>query len=310
MPRVSSEWVNTFFLEEFMRGMRTLFVVMSVAALAAPAARAQGRGSKTAPEGQSGTVQMPQPGTMAGSMIGIRLSDVTADQVKSLKLSKAEGAIVESVNPNSPASTAGIRAKDVVVEFDGEHVRSARHLTRLVSETPVGREVGMVVMRAGKRTEVHIKPEAGNWFNPQFGGMIDPQQMRDLGQQAGRAARDMSRNTPDMAGMGNRGRLGVSVQEMPQDLAESFGVKSGVLVASVQKASAAENAGLKAGDVITAVDGHNVTTPAELVSALPAGDGSHDVNLTVMRDKKELKLKATLGPASRGRTQPRKGVHA
>jgi serine protease Do len=297
------------FLEEFMRGMRMLFVIVSIAALAAPAALAQGRRPDAAPLGQSGTVQMPRPGGVAGSTIGIRLSDVAADQVKSLKLSKAEGAIVESVNPSSPASTADVRAKDVVVEFDGEHVRSARHLTRLVSETPAGREVGMVVMRDGKKTELHIKPEAGNWF-PQMSGMIDPQQMRDLGQQVGRAARDMSRNIPDMVGRGNRGRLGVSVQEMPQDLAEYFGVKSGVLVASVQKGSAAEKAGLKAGDVITAVEGHNVTTPGELVSALPAGDGAHDVNLTVMRDKKELKVKATLEPATRTPTETRRGEHA
>jgi serine protease Do len=292
-----------------MRGMRTLFVMVSVTALAAPAAQAQSRQPNPAP-GQTGTVQMPRLGGIAGSTIGIRLSDVTADQVKSLKLSKAEGAIVESVNPNSPASTAGLRAQDVVVEFDGEHVRSARHLTRLVAETPAGREVGMVVMRDGKKTDLHIKPEAGNWLGPELGGMIDPQQMRDLGEQAGRAARDMSRNLPGMAGRGTRGRLGASVQEMPQDLAEFFGVKSGVLVASVQKDSAAAKAGLKAGDVITAVDGHHVTTPADLVGALPAGDGSRDVTLTIMRDKKELTLKATLQPATGGRTQTAKGVHA
>jgi serine protease Do len=293
-----------------MRGMRTLFVMMSVAALASPAVQAQGRGPGAGVQAQAGAVQMRRPGGIAGSTIGIQLSDVAADQVKSLKLSKAEGAIVESVNPDSPASTAGVRANDVVVEFDGEHVRSARHLTRLVSETPAGREVGMVVMRDGKRTELHIKPEAGSSFGPQFGGMIDPQQMRDFAEQAGRAARDLSRNIPEMAGKGTRGRLGASVQAMPQDLAEYFGVQSGVLVASVQKDSAAEKAGLKAGDVITAVGGHTVATPAELVSALPTGDGSQDVNLTIVRDKKELRLKATLAPARGGRTETGRGVHA
>ena len=275
-----------------MRGIRTLLAVLLVTAVSMPALQAQGRRPEPGPQGQ---VQMPGPGGMAGSMIGIRLSDVAADQVKSLKLSKAEGAVVESVNPNSPASAAGIRAKDVIVEFDGEHVRSARELTRLVSDTPAGREVGVVVMRDGKKIDLHIKPEAGSWFNPQFGGMIDQDQMRELGQQAGRAAREMSRNIPDTAGTSNRGRLGVSIQDMPQDLAEFFGVKSGVLVASVQKDSAADKAGLKAGDVITAVDSHSVATPAELMKALPTGDGLHDVNLTVMRDKKEMKLKVTLG---------------
>ena len=139
-------------------------------------------------------VEMPRPGAV--SMIGVRLADVTADEAKTLKLPRAEGAMVESVNPNSPASTAGLRAKDVIVEFDGERVRSAAHLTRLVTETPVGRDVAFSVMRDGKKSELHIKPEAGSWFNPQFGGMVNPDQMRGLGQEIGRQARDMTRNLP------------------------------------------------------------------------------------------------------------------
>jgi serine protease Do len=286
-----------------MRGIRTLFVMLSMTAVAVAAMHAQSHRADPTPQG---TVQMPRPGRMSGSMIGIRLADVSADDVKSLKLSKAEGAMVESVSPNSPASTAGIRAKDVIVEFDGEHVRSARHLTRLVSETPAGREVGVIVMRDGKKTELHVKPEADSRFNPQFGAMIDPEQMRDFGEQVGRAARDMSRNFPDMVGLANHGRLGASVQELSPELAAYFGVKSGLLVAGVEKNSAAEKAGLKAGDVITAVDGHSVTTPAELIGALPTGNGSHDVNLDVMREKKELKLRATVEPASQ-RTRIRRG---
>src|SRR6266550_2530758 len=215
-------------------------------------------------------VEMPRQG--AASTIGVRLGDVTADEAKTLKLPKTEGAIVEAVNPNSPASAAGLRAKDVIVEFDGERVRSARHLTRLVSETPAGRDVPVTVMRDGKRNEMHLKPEAGTWFNPQFSGMIDPDQMRDLGQEIGRQAREMGRNLPDIAdgaraGLMPRGRLGASVQELSPDLAEYFGVKAGVLVATVQKDSPAAKAGLKAGDVITAVDGHNVTSPGELIRA-------------------------------------------
>jgi len=290
-----------------MRGMRMLFVTIAVAATAATVALAQAPRHNTEAPPAAGTMRMPRNNAMAGATVGIQLTDVTADQVKTLKLSKAEGAIVESVSPNSPAATAGVHVKDVILEFDGEHVRSARHLMRLVSETPAGREVGMVVMRDGRKTELHVKPEAAGFFNPRFSEMIDPQQMRELGQQASRAAREMSRNLPDMVGMGRRPRLGVAAQELTPDLAEYFGVKSGVLVASVQKDSAAEKAGLKAGDVITAVDGHNVATPAELISALPAGGGSHELNLTVTRDKKELKLKATIEGAPDAPVQTRRG---
>ena len=84
------------------------------------------------------------------------------------------------------------------------------------------------------------------------------------------------------------------MQGLSPDLAAYFGVKSGVLVATVQKDSAADKAGLKAGDVITAIDGRNVASAEELINALPTGTGSHDVNLTVTREKKEITLKAVV----------------
>jgi serine protease Do len=280
-----------------MRGIRMLVLVMLT--MAVPAI-AQNR------------VDMPKPAAVG--MIGVRLGDVTADEAKALKLSRPEGAVVEAVNPNSPAGAAGLRAKDVIVEFDGERVRSALHLTRLVSETPAGRDVTFAVVRDGRKSEMHIKPEAGSWFNPQFSG-IDRDRMRDLGQEIGRQAREMSRNIPDMmdgarAGMMPRGRLGASVQELSPDLAEYFGVKSGVLVAAVQSDSAAAKAGLKAGDVITSVDGHAVASAAELIKALPTGDGSHDVSLSVTREKKELKVRATLEASTSRRTPVRRGTEA
>ena len=278
--------------------LRFLMVGFTVAALAAPTLQAQ-----TRRETQDGPrVQMPRAGRI--SMIGVRLSDVTAETAKTLKLSKAEGAVVESVNPNSPAATAGLREKDVIVQFDGERVRSASHLSRLVAETPGGREVMFSVMRDGKRTDLRITPTASEdgWFDPRFGGVIDSDEIRE---QVENATRDIRRSLPDVMdgvreGMSssNRARLGVNVQPVSGDLAGYFGVKSGVLVAGVSPDSPAAKAGLKAGDVITAVNGKAVATPRELVSAMPAADSSQEVTLTVVREKKEMSVKATLIPAS------------
>ena len=285
-----------------MQIVKTLVMGLTVAAVSVPAVQAQTRRDPQV-EQRTERVQMPRAGRV--SMIGVRLSDVTADQVKPYKLSKAEGAVVESVNPKSPAATAGLREKDVILEFDGERVRSASHLTRLVIETPAGRDVALVVMRDGHRTNLHLTTEAGanTWFDPTFGEAI--------AQEAQRAAREIRRNLPDMIdgmrpGMATRGRLGVSVQEVTPELAEYFGVKSGVLVASVVPDSPAAKAGLKAGDVITVVNGKSVGSPRELVQALPAGEGSYEVDLTVVRDKQSRSVKATLDPASRDRAPARR----
>jgi S1-C subfamily serine protease len=226
--------------------------------------------------------------------------------MEALKLTKMEGAVVESVNPDSPASTAGLREKDVIVLFDAERVRSASHLTRLVAETPGGREVMLSVMRDGQRADLRITPETTQgWFDPRLGGIFDSEDWREELEQARRAARELGRHIPEaMEGvregmaMHGRARLGANVQGLTGELAEYFGVKSGVLVASVTADSPAAKAGLKAGDVITAVNGKAVASPRELVGALPAGDGPHDVTLNVVREKKEMTLKATLTPAS------------
>jgi serine protease Do len=238
------------------------------------------------------------------SMIGVRLAEVTADNMKTLHMSRAEGALVESVNPNSPAAQAGLREKDVILRFDGERVRSAMHLNRLIQETPAGREVIMTALRDGKELDLRIKPEPGGWFDPRFGSIIDSADWDEAVAQAGRTAREIRRQLPgamegihEMA-VPRRGRLGVTVQEVSGDLAAYFGVKAGVLVAGVMPDSPAAKAGLKAGDVITGVNGKPVASPRELVMALPTDDAAHEVTLTVVREKKETTFKATLQPES------------
>jgi serine protease Do len=272
-----------------------------VAALAVPVVEAQTHRTPQ-PKQESGRIQFPQARSV--STIGVQLADVTAENMKTLKLARAEGAVVESVNPNSPAAAATVHEKDVIVLFDGERVRSASHLTRLVHETPAGREIVMTVMRDGRRTELHITPiaaEAG-WFDPRFSDLVNSDEFR---QKMEEARRELGRRLPEAMehmreGMlaPGRGRLGVSVQPLGGDLPEYFGVKSGVLVSSVVPDSSAAKAGLRAGDVITAVNGQAIASPRELIDALPGGEGPHDVTLTIVRDRQEMTVKATVGATS------------
>jgi serine protease Do len=94
-----------------------------------------------------------------------------------------------------------------------------------------------------------------------------------------------------------RGQLGVYVQPVTEDLAQSLGLKGarGVLVSSVQKGSAAEKAGLRQGDVITAVNGSAVNDANELRNLVAATAPGSDVTLTIVRDGREQQVKATLG---------------
>ena len=221
-----------------------------------------------------------------GSQLGVMVSDVDGKA--------ASGVKIDEVNADSPAEKAGIKAGDVIVEFDGEKVRSARQFTRLVQETPEGQSVSIALMRDGKKQTVNATPESGRmtWnFREPGTGSREPQIH-------GFAIPDMREFNYRLPDPGFRfpepkGKLGVQVQSMSRELEEYFGAKNGgALVSSVTPDSAASKAGIKAGDVITSVNGRSVSDGDDLINKLE--DITGEATIVVMRDKKELTLKATI----------------
>ena len=258
-----------------------------------------------------------------GAQLGVMVSDV-AD-------AKTSGVRIDEVNPDSPAEKAGLREGDIVIEFDGERVRSARQFTRLVQETPDGRAVKIAVMRNGQKQVLDATPEAGR-MTWNFG--IDSDRLKEEIERGlreyprafpveppqfdfrydDRGPRRFEYRLPEMVMpyMGGRARLGVSVQSLTPELEEYFGAKNGgVLVSSVAPDSAAAKAGVKAGDVITTINSRRVNDTGDLAQELRELSG--EVTIGVVRDRKAMELKATLdqprglSPQS-PRTRSRPGV--
>jgi len=189
------------------------------------------------------------------------------------------------------------------VEYDGEKVRSARQFTRLVQETPEGRAVAIALMRDGKKQTVNATPDSGRmtWNSRGFGPDVDrafrdaERGMREFHFEVPEARTFEYRVPGDMMPFMARPRpmLGVQVQSMSRDLEEYFGVKNGgALVSTVTPDSAASKAGIKAGDVITSVNGRSVVDADDLINKIE--DITGEATIVVMRDKKELTLKATI----------------
>jgi serine protease Do len=242
-----------------------------------------------------------------GAQLGIRVSDPSTRQSpRADSDSLRAGVLVDEVNADSPAEKAGIKVGDIIVEFDGERVRSARQFTRLVQETPDGRTVKVAVLRNGQKQTVDATPEAGRaaWDFSFDGDQIRRELERSLRELPrdfdfrfdDRGPRRFEYRRPQsvMPFTGSRGRLGVSVQSLTPDLEEYFGATSGgVLVSSVAPDSAAAKAGMKAGDVITSINGDRVGATGDLMRELDEATG--EVTIVVLRDKTEITLTATLG---------------
>ena len=101
-----------------------------------------------------------------GPRLGVEIRDLSKEDVAKLKLPSQNGVVVDVVLKESAAEKAGVKAGDVVVQFDGENVRSAVQLTRLVRETVAGRTVKMSIVRDGKRMDLDVAPaEAESVFD-------------------------------------------------------------------------------------------------------------------------------------------------
>ncbi len=238
----------------------------------------------------------------AGSQIGVSIRDVNDDE---LKAGKAAGVVIEEVEAESPAQKAGFKAEDIVVEFDGERVRSTRQFMRLVQETPAGRSVPAAVTRDGQRVTLNVQPRSGGSFKFWDGSGDNLLTLPAPKVPAPMVFKRDGFPSSFETLLGSSGHLGISVDELSPQLSEYFGVKEGVLVTTVRENSNASRAGVKAGDVITSLNGGTVTTAADLRRRSQRLEGSDEFTLAIVRDRKPMTLKGKVepGPVRRSSTR-------
>src|SRR5437660_296693 len=106
-----------------------------------------------------------------GSFIGVGIQEVDSERAKTLKLGQEGGVEVTRVDPDSPADKAGVKTGDVVLQFSGQRVEGIEQFSRLVRETPPGREVKLDMVRSGAPQTATVK--VGMRRVPQaFGGFV------------------------------------------------------------------------------------------------------------------------------------------
>ncbi|HWJ57943.1 MAG TPA: PDZ domain-containing protein [Vicinamibacterales bacterium] len=240
-------------------------------------------------------------GTTHGGRIGVSVRDVEDSAANDPKRGTA-GVVVDSVEPGGPADKAGVKTGDAITEFDGERVRSVRQFSRLVQETPAGRAVPVALSREGQRTTVTVTAAQASFGDDFALRLLDVAPPAPPTPPAAMRVRPAVPAPPFEYRLGVGRRLGLSVETLDDQLAQYFGVKEGVLVKSVEADSAAQKAGIKAGDVITAVNGRQVYEASDLTRALDRMDNTDEFTIEVMREKKAQSVKGKLEPRSRARS--------
>ncbi len=248
----------------------------------------------------AGLTATAAPGPVRGllpapvSYIGVGVIDVSEEAAREVGLVELHGVEVCSVAEDSPAQRSGLRVGDLVLSYRGERVHGNQHFSRLVRETPVGRDVELGIVRGRQRTEITVqtgkRPRAGSVSHFLEGFQVDIDALRDRVSSAAESAGvgggpdrwHFGFEVPEVRFTARNTGLGADMEGVHGQLAEFFGVEAGVLVRHVRDGSPAAEAGLRAGDVIVSVDGETVQSPRD-VGTLVAKAADASVSLGIVR---------------------------
>ncbi|HEX8143315.1 MAG TPA: PDZ domain-containing protein [Pyrinomonadaceae bacterium] len=227
------------------------------------------------------------------SYLGIYAEDINTENMRKYGLSEPRGVAVSRVIDGSPAASAGLRKDDVILRFNGEEVTSAQKLNRLISEVAPEHKVRLAISRGGVEQEISVTLAKRENFPRSFRMTLPRQELDRLRGDLGELGNTPGRDEFSFVFGANR-RIGVSASPLTKQLADYFGVPEGrgVLITSVNENGPAAKAGLKAGDVITAVDGVRIERLADLMRELNRR-GEGEVTLQVIRDKSSRTFKLT-----------------
>lgn len=190
--------------------------------------------------------QLKDKGRVSRGWLGVMIQEVNKDLAESFGLSKAAGALVVQIMPNSPASASKLENGDIITHLDGKPILLSSDLPHLIGRVKPGSKVTLEVVRNGKKQKVVVEI-----------GLI-PESNSELASTSKSKAESIK-------------RLGIVVGDLTAKQRRDYG--DGVVVHEV-KSGAASQAGVFNGDIITMIYGHSVSSVAEfeeIVSKIPSG---------------------------------------
>lgn len=232
-------------------------------------------------------MQLKDFGRTRRGWLGVKIQQVTPDIAESLGLKEPTGAMIASADENGPAAKAKIQGGDIILKFNGTDVKEMRTLPRVVAETPIGKQVPVVLWRDGKERVVQVTV-----------GEL-PDDTKPV------LASTNSQDKPQVARPVELTGMGLKISPITDEARERFQIaadQKGVLITDVAAGSTAAEKGLKPGDVIVEVQQEEVKTPADITDRVErfrkanrrsvlmlvqTGDGLHWVPLSLAQGKSQ-----------------------
>jgi serine protease Do len=179
--------------------------------------------------------QLRESGKVTRGYLGVRFQPLTPDLAKSFGLESDKGALIASIDKDTPAERAGLKAGDVIIEFDGKPITEGSELPRYVAATPIDKKVRIVIYRDGAKHDISL--------------VVGKLKDKD-GESAG------------LNGGKEGDKVGVVVEEIRKELAERLGIhdSKGLVVSEVKSGSSAEEVGISAGSMVIEVNGQRPET--------------------------------------------------
>ena len=191
--------------------------------------------------------QLKRSGKVVRGRIGVMIGEVSKDVADALGFPASGGALVRSVDPEGPSAKAGIKPGDIVIDFDGKEIGRVSDLPRTVGSTKPGTRATVKIWRSGTEKNLTvIVEELPSTTTTAFNNRTPPPEKK-----------------PKSTAFS---WLGLSVAELPQEIAQKLSIDGGVVISSSEGVS--RGAGLLTGDVITSVNNKNVISVSQFRTAI------------------------------------------
>ena len=182
--------------------------------------------------------QLKEKGSVTRGWLGVLIQDVTQELAESFAMEKPMGALVSQVLESSPAKKGGLQAGDIITRFSGKRISKSSDLPPLVGTARVGDKIPVNIVRAGKKKKLEIV--IGALPTDEVAASPKPEKNREKDEY--------------------NDKLGIKVQELTDTQRQRSGIdKGGLIVVSVQQ-GAAQDAGIRRGDILLQLDGANIET--------------------------------------------------